>query len=130
MFDVRSKSKAMRLRNGLCKTFTNRVIFGPDGCRENGSRQPSGPNITRFVNRSEEHTSELQSRLHIVYRLLLEKKKKKKKKIKTYIKLKILKNIKKDKTNHKKTNKSNTAPTPTHKSGSILKSTHIRSRIT
>src|SRR5205809_4328908 len=75
MFDVRSKSKAMRLRNGLCKTFTNRVIFGPDGCRENGSRQPSGPNITRFVNRSEEHTSELQSRLHIVFRLLLEKKK-------------------------------------------------------
>src|SRR5213596_1691216 len=29
----------MRLRNGLCKTFTNRVIFGPDGCRENGSRR-------------------------------------------------------------------------------------------
>src|SRR5687768_17826211 len=32
--------------------------------------------------RSEEHTSELQSRLHLVCRLLLEKKKKKKKKIK------------------------------------------------
>src|SRR5687768_17821032 len=31
--------------------------------------------------RSEEHTSELQSRLHLVCRLLLEKKKKKKKKI-------------------------------------------------
>src|SRR2546422_3202811 len=31
-------------------------------------------------NRSEEHTSELQSRLHLVCRLLLEKKKKKKKK--------------------------------------------------
>src|SRR2546429_1684198 len=30
-----------------------------------------------FVNRSEEHTSELQSRLHLVCRLLLEKKKKK-----------------------------------------------------
>src|SRR2546422_7953256 len=30
-------------------------------------------------NRSEEHTSELQSRLHLVCRLLLEKKKKKKK---------------------------------------------------
>src|SRR2546422_2417566 len=29
-----------------------------------------------FVNRSEEHTSELQSRLHLVCRLLLEKKKK------------------------------------------------------
>src|SRR5687768_18178544 len=32
------------------------------------------------VPRSEEHTSELQSRLHLVCRLLLEKKKKKKKK--------------------------------------------------
>src|SRR2546422_1639191 len=32
------------------------------------------------VHRSEEHTSELQSRLHLVCRLLLEKKKKKKKK--------------------------------------------------
>src|SRR2546422_8343189 len=34
--------------------------------------------------RSEEHTSELQSRLHLVCRLLLEKKKKKKKE-KTYV---------------------------------------------
>src|SRR2546422_3248033 len=33
--------------------------------------------------RSEEHTSELQSRLHLVCRLLLEKKKKKKKKTST-----------------------------------------------
>src|SRR2546422_3009008 len=32
----------------------------------------------RFQERSEEHTSELQSRLHLVCRLLLEKKKKKK----------------------------------------------------
>src|SRR3989449_5311325 len=36
----------------------------------------TGPNKTR----SEEHTSELQSRLHLVCRLLLEKKKKKKNK--------------------------------------------------
>src|SRR5687768_17884468 len=34
----------------------------------------------RAGERSEEHTSELQSRLHLVCRLLLEKKKKKKKK--------------------------------------------------
>src|SRR2546422_4803992 len=34
-----------------------------------------------FKQRSEEHTSELQSRLHLVCRLLLEKKKKKKKKL-------------------------------------------------
>src|SRR5687768_18222254 len=33
-----------------------------------------------FTERSEEHTSELQSRLHLVCRLLLEKKKKKNKK--------------------------------------------------
>src|SRR2546422_6382216 len=32
--------------------------------------------IWRFTGRSEEHTSELQSRLHLVCRLLLEKKKK------------------------------------------------------
>src|SRR2546429_7095517 len=34
------------------------------------------PNTISDVNRSEEHTSELQSRLHLVCRLLLEKKKK------------------------------------------------------
>src|SRR2546422_7212239 len=33
--------------------------------------------VDLFVQRSEEHTSELQSRLHLVCRLLLEKKKKK-----------------------------------------------------
>src|SRR2546422_6363651 len=36
--------------------------------------------VTWIPPRSEEHTSELQSRLHLVCRLLLEKKKKKKKK--------------------------------------------------
>src|SRR2546422_2181913 len=34
------------------------------------------PGATRGATRSEEHTSELQSRLHLVCRLLLEKKKK------------------------------------------------------
>src|SRR5690554_7472812 len=37
------------------------------------------PNSLLFFNRSEEHTSELQSRPHLVCRLLLEKKKKKNK---------------------------------------------------
>src|SRR2546422_8553345 len=37
-----------------------------------------GTDGARFYMRSEEHTSELQSRLHLVCRLLLEKKKKKK----------------------------------------------------
>src|SRR2546422_5800828 len=36
-------------------------------------------NIVEELKRSEEHTSELQSRLHLVCRLLLEKKKKKQK---------------------------------------------------
>src|SRR2546422_8030033 len=36
-----------------------------------GKKQPAGT-----LNRSEEHTSELQSRLHLVCRLVLEKKKK------------------------------------------------------
>src|SRR5690554_7748280 len=35
-------------------------------------------NVTEFSRRSEEHTSELQSRPHLVCRLLLEKRKKKK----------------------------------------------------
>src|SRR5687768_17853424 len=42
---------------------------GPGGCPQTFRRRPW---------RSEEHTSELQSRLHLVCRLLLEKKKKKK----------------------------------------------------
>src|SRR2546422_7147413 len=36
----------------------------------------AGPEGVRLLVRSEEHTSELQSRLHLVCRLLLEKKKK------------------------------------------------------
>src|SRR2546422_1454376 len=49
--------------NGSCSSPTKRV------CKA----------IPRIKMRSEEHTSELQSRLHLVCRLLLEKKKKKKK---------------------------------------------------
>src|SRR2546422_2418140 len=37
---------------------------------------PGKPQRSRVLERSEEHTSELQSRLHLVCRLLLEKKKK------------------------------------------------------
>src|SRR2546422_6184439 len=43
----------------------------------------------RRVPRSEEHTSELQSRLHLVCRLLLEKKKKKKEKQSKYDNIEI-----------------------------------------
>src|SRR5260370_25109260 len=50
-------------------------VFLPSGARSNSSRVPDGKNtLLRF--RSEEHTSELQSHLNLVCRLLLEKKKK------------------------------------------------------
>src|SRR3712207_7685438 len=38
---------------------------------------PNAPNVAALVRRSEEHTSELQSRQYLVCRLLLEKKKNK-----------------------------------------------------
>src|SRR5260370_32316040 len=43
-----------------------------------GSNQAANPSKTDASNRSEEHTSELQSHLNLVCRLLLEKKKKEK----------------------------------------------------
>src|SRR5438270_6385399 len=54
---------------------------GPRPRRESRSRQSVGSSGTRRFathNRSEEHTSELQSQSNLVCRLLLEKKKKKK----------------------------------------------------
>src|SRR2546422_4013638 len=53
---------------------------GAAGARLGGDAPPPDPRRVplRCADRSEEHTSELQSRLHLVCRLLLEKKKKKK----------------------------------------------------
>src|SRR2546429_6153102 len=48
------------------------TAYAPSG---NGSLDAQGRAAKRFGIRSEEHTSELQSRLHLVCRLLLEKKK-------------------------------------------------------
>src|SRR2546422_5087066 len=45
-------------------------------CIPNVSSMRNSPSMTGTRQRSEEHTSELQSRLHLVCRLLLEKKKK------------------------------------------------------
>src|SRR5687768_18009010 len=68
----------------ICLTFT--LLGWPDSMRDMSGAGPFGvivhgvwqslhpPIVTRY--RSEEHTSELQSRLHLVCRLLLEKKKK------------------------------------------------------
>src|SRR5439155_26284060 len=51
--------------------------------RNRGDRRRTGARRDSGGGRSEEHTSELQSRGHLVCRLLLEKKKKKKKRRKT-----------------------------------------------
>src|SRR2546422_1092726 len=55
--------------NGLAH-FMEHMVF-------KGTERRSAEAIAREMDRSEEHTSELQSRLHLVCRLLLEKKKKK-----------------------------------------------------
>src|SRR3712207_7113076 len=70
-----------RSHNRLC-----RCGGGALGCRGACWRHPggvaamttpdAGATLLRMVNRSEEHTSELQSRQYLVCRLLLEKKKK------------------------------------------------------
>src|SRR5260370_11783690 len=49
-------------------------------------REKTFPPEARFFRRSEEHTSELQSHLNLVCRLLLEKKKKTKKRTKSQVK--------------------------------------------
>src|SRR2546422_4372450 len=66
--------------------FPYTTLFrSPDGVGLKRSRQPARLRARALARRpsvrarSEEHTSELQSRLHLVCRLLLEKKKKKKK---------------------------------------------------
>src|SRR2546422_5724320 len=58
------------------------ILTSPSRIRNN--RLPGSPSLNTYCatanfcsRRSEEHTSELQSRLHLVCRLLLEKKKKK-----------------------------------------------------
>src|SRR5437870_6742060 len=49
--------------------------FNCDGCHGGGAVGAVGPSLADGRWRSEEHTSELQSRGHLVCRLLLEKKK-------------------------------------------------------
>src|SRR5438132_2680747 len=54
------------------------VIEVPQAAFERGRAAPDAP-LGKFLKRSEEHTSELQSHSDLVCRLLLEKKKKKRK---------------------------------------------------
>src|SRR5258708_29747367 len=64
--------------------FRSRTFFAPPrprAPRRDRSRLPRWARSSRRCQRSEEHTSELQSPDHLVCRLLLEKKKKKKPKL-------------------------------------------------
>src|SRR5687768_18352851 len=54
------------------------ALYGIQTLRAMENFAISGVELREFPGRSEEHTSELQSRLHLVCRLLLEKKKKNK----------------------------------------------------
>src|SRR3712207_8513924 len=60
-----------RLRSGAARADPARALTGPPGAA------PVLPSLPRAGHRSEEHTSELQSRQYLVCRLLLEKKKQK-----------------------------------------------------
>src|SRR2546422_6034904 len=63
------------LFRSLCGSFRPTAI-GPFVCAwKAGPTLPRRWSTRRYARRSEEHTSELQSRLHLVCRLLLEKKK-------------------------------------------------------
>src|SRR2546422_2094494 len=97
----RGRETAAAIRTELCVRFGTGTMVGTNGMRdagcgmrrgsgypasrishlasrgfaaECGKRFGSVPRLQDVVVRSEEHTSELQSRLHLVCRLLLEKK--------------------------------------------------------
>src|SRR5438876_8162976 len=61
-----------------------RLCFSRGGNADRPHINFTARKTTETLNRSEEHTSELQSPVHLVCRLLLEKKKNKKKKRKPY----------------------------------------------
>src|SRR5690242_21714131 len=63
--------------------FPYTTLFRSPATKSRASPQEYPPSQLAFPSRSEEHTSELQSHVNLVCRLLLEKKKKKKKKKKT-----------------------------------------------
>src|SRR5438874_11766469 len=67
--------KEICARCGLPKTMAFRLLYTLEKC---GMIDKVGQNLYQSRVRSEEHTSELQSRRDLVCRLLLEKKKKKK----------------------------------------------------
>src|SRR5436309_14722536 len=78
LFPYTTLFRSIITRAARCRTPPSMTEF----CRSHEERQiPRALQWTRDLARSEEHTSELQSRENLVCRLLLEKKKKKKKKL-------------------------------------------------
>src|SRR3989449_4005297 len=80
LFPYTTLFRSHLLQNGAARQrlLSDRRRLGP-GAVENRAHRPGGRVGETRANlpvRSEEHTSELQSRLHLVCRLLLEKKKK------------------------------------------------------
>src|SRR5687768_17816634 len=76
LFRSRNRSSRLKLPKRsrvFVKGRRTRTMSGLCFCRRPYPIRRPGP--FRFFRRSEEHTSELQSRLHLVCRLLLEKKK-------------------------------------------------------
>src|SRR2546422_8007579 len=77
------ENKTLRQRveaaRGRVHDLLSRLTFLEEQAREAGGNGGVRSGAGGAAARSEEHTSELQSRLHLVCRLLLEKKKKKKK---------------------------------------------------
>src|SRR2546422_2147667 len=69
-------------RNGSRRPRTPR---SRPGCASRAWSRPAASSAPPDPSRSEEHTSELQSRLHLVCRLLLEKKKKAESDVRTKI---------------------------------------------
>src|SRR5690554_7235238 len=84
-YDVNKVLERLRKRFSGGKGFANIVIA-------EGAHPRGGEMVYQNEGRSEEHTSELQSRPHLVCRLLLEKKKKKKKNKKSIKKKKNINN--------------------------------------
>src|SRR3712207_7175254 len=62
------------LRNPTTEAFAASLLEGGPSCMVRAVQQLSGLRVDHYLGRSEEHTSELQSRQYLVCRLLLEKK--------------------------------------------------------
>src|SRR4051812_6957303 len=95
MYSQRDRLLSTTIRSsGSLGTFTGRRALGSRPAQRSDTTaawSQTRPTRRSSGQRSEEHTSELQSHVNLVCRLLLEKKKKKKKKIMNYKKKKKIK---------------------------------------